>query len=95
MQTLKADPGSRKFFLINLNLHLCKYLYRDPVFPGLVTVHVNVSLQVELCGETFGTTVTIVDGFIATGVPLVLVHTRVGLMQKSDIKTSYWLKLSL
>ena len=73
----------------------CKYLYRDPVLSGLVTVHVNVSLQVELCGETFGTTVTIVDGFIATGVPLVLVHTRVGLMQKSDIKTSYWLKLSL
>ena len=58
-------------------------------------MHVNVSLQVELCGETFGTTVTIVDGFIAACVPLVLVHTRMGLMQKRDIQTSDWLKLSL
>ena len=46
-----------------------------------MTVHVNVSLQVELCGETFGTTVTIVDGLVAAGVPLVLVHTRMGLKQ--------------
>ena len=44
-------------------------------------MHVNVSLQVELCGETFGATVTIVDGLVTAGVPLVLVHTRMGLQQ--------------
>ena len=61
---------------------MSEYLYRDPLLPGLVTVHVNVPLQVELCGETFGTTVAIVDGFVTAGVPLVLVHTRVGLQQE-------------
>ena len=44
-------------------------------------MHVNVSLQVELCGETFGATVTIVDGLVTACVPLVLVHTRMGLQQ--------------
>ena len=56
-------------------MKICDYLDRDPVLPGLVTVHVNVPLQVELCGETFSTTVTIVDGFVTACVPLVLVHT--------------------
>ena len=72
-------------------MNICEYLDGDPVLPGLVTVHVNVPLQVELCGETFGTTVTIVDGFVSACVPLVLVHTRVGLQQERDMKTSDWL----
>ena len=48
-----------------------------------MTVHVNVSLQVKLCGETLGTAVTVVDGLVTAGVPLVLVYTRMGLEQET------------
>ena len=44
-----------------------------------MTVHVDVSLQVEFCGETFIAAVTIVDGLVPSGVPFVLVPTRMGL----------------
>ena len=79
---LRGDPDIRGQIVSSENLKISEYLYRDPLLPGLVTVHVNVPLQVELCGETFGTTVAIVDGFVTAGVPLVLVHTRVGLQQE-------------